>query len=377
MQSFRINISKQETPHRAPSKQNKTKAPTMDTTAAAELGVVNNNYWAVAPQQEPDDDEDEDFDDGRVEWTTPDYRQASNSNRSNGGEPPLKKTRNVSVTAFTPPQQGFDAFEPSTVGGGASANSETTGQGASSGTPPPPEASGASSGGGGKSNSNGRPSFGKMFFKTKLCCKFRAGTCPYLNNCNFAHGMEELRKPPPNWQEIVAQQEELSLRAERWSGDSSNHHHHHRQQSQMATVVPSLSPSEAVVLGGGGGDGNGGGSGSSHRFHKTRFCKKYYTEDGCPYGDSCNFLHDDQGRSRESVAISLGPTSSNGAVNEFVVANGGGSSNGGGANGTSQRPMYWKTRICNKWETTGHCPFGDKCHFAHGVAGKNGFSWIL
>ncbi|GLJ46178.1 hypothetical protein SUGI_0972670 [Cryptomeria japonica] len=30
--------------------------------------------------------------------------------------------------------------------------------------------------------------------------------------------------------------------------------------------------------------------------------------------------------------------------------------------------MYWKTRICNKWETTGHFPFGDKCHFAHGVA---------
>ncbi|GLJ43555.1 hypothetical protein SUGI_0906100 [Cryptomeria japonica] len=30
--------------------------------------------------------------------------------------------------------------------------------------------------------------------------------------------------------------------------------------------------------------------------------------------------------------------------------------------------MYWKTRICNKWETTGHCPFGDKCHFSHGVA---------
>ncbi|KAK9985000.1 hypothetical protein SO802_034525 [Lithocarpus litseifolius] len=49
---------------------------------------------------------------------------------------------------------------------------------------------------------------GKMFFKTKLCCKFRAGTCPYVTNCNFAHSIEELRRPPPNWQEIVAQHEE-------------------------------------------------------------------------------------------------------------------------------------------------------------------------
>nr|CAB3480089.1 unnamed protein product [Digitaria exilis] len=42
----------------------------------------------------------------------------------------------------------------------------------------------ARGGGGGNSTSKSR-SIGKMFFKTKLCCEFRAGTCPYIANCNF------------------------------------------------------------------------------------------------------------------------------------------------------------------------------------------------
>ncbi|KAJ0857379.1 putative transcription factor C3H family [Helianthus annuus] len=44
----------------------------------------------------------------------------------------------------------------------------------------------------------------------------------------------------------------------------------------------------------------------------------------------------------------------------------------GGADAAGANPMLkpsnWKTRICNKWEQTGYCPFGSKCHFAHGAA---------
>ncbi|WMV58121.1 hypothetical protein MTR67_051506 [Solanum verrucosum] len=31
-----------------------------------------------------------------------------------------------------------------------------------------------------------------------------------------------------------------------------------------------------------------------------------------------------------------------------------------------EMPIYCKTKICIKWETTGQCPFRDHCHFAHG-----------
>lgn len=170
---------------------------------------------------------------------------------------------------------------------------------------------------------------GSIFFKTKLCCKFRAGTCPYNSNCNFAHGMEELRKPPPGWEEMVAAQE-----AERVSRGANN--------NQIQVVAEPT---------------GGGNQGDNQRFHKTpRPCRKFYTEEGCPYGDRCIFMHDDQGSQvrvlRESNAISLGPMTSqlNGASS---------------AGGSSERPSNWKTRVCNKWETTGHCPFGQKCHFVH------------
>lgn len=173
------------------------------------------------------------------------------------------------------------------------------------------------------SASNRSKAIGRMFYKTKLCCKFRAGVCPYVTNCNFAHGLEELRKPPPNWQEIVAaHEEERGVTVEQ------------REEHQIPTISTSDSRNEL------------------QRSYKGRHCKKFYTEEGCPYGDNCTFLHDEQSRARESVAISVSPTVGSGY----------------GAGVPSQKPSNWKTRICNKWETTGNCPFGSKCHFAHGLA---------
>ncbi|KAL2921455.1 Zinc finger CCCH domain-containing protein 12 [Bienertia sinuspersici] len=181
----------------------------------------------------------------------------------------------------------------------------------------------------GDSAANRSKAIGKMFYKTKLCCKFRAGVCPYVTNCNFAHGLEELRKPPPNWQEIVAaHEEERGVTVEQ------------REEHQ----IPTISTTDSRV--------------ESQRSYKGRHCKKFYTEEGCPYGDSCTFLHDEQSRSRESVAISVSPT----VGGAFA------------ANGQTQKPSNWKTRICNKWETTGSCPFGSKCHFAHGLAELNKYS---
>ncbi|KAK9144309.1 hypothetical protein Sjap_004212 [Stephania japonica] len=200
---------------------------------------------------------------------------------------------------------------------------------AQSGSEPPNKKSRNSQGGDSQGSMFGRDSsnrsrlIGKMFFKTKLCCKFRNGTCPYITNCNFAHGIEELRKPPPNWQEIVGLQDD-----ERVSSEPREEHQ-----------IPSLS--------------SAGLGGETQRSYKGRHCKKFYTEEGCPYGDNCTFLHDEQSKARESVAISLGPTV--------------GSGYGNNANGSNQKPSNWKTRICNKWETTGYCPFGSKCHFAHGL----------
>ncbi|XP_059444512.1 zinc finger CCCH domain-containing protein 12 [Corylus avellana] len=193
-------------------------------------------------------------------------------------------------------------------------------------------------------SSNRSKAIGKMFFKTKLCCKFRAGTCPYITNCNFAHSIEELRRPPPNWQEIVAAHED------------------ERTEPREEYQIPSL--------------GSSGYVGETQRSYKGRHCKKFYTEEGCPYGDNCTFLHDEQSKNRESVAISLGPGGyggGGGGGGGGSGGSGGGSVSAGGAGGSvggaqNVKPSNWKTRICNKWELTGYCPFGSKCHFAHGAA---------
>uniref|UniRef100_A0A0D9X4M9 C3H1-type domain-containing protein n=1 Tax=Leersia perrieri TaxID=77586 RepID=A0A0D9X4M9_9ORYZ len=233
-------------------------------------------------------------------------------------------------------------------------NSQWNESRAGSEQPPPgkkPRGASSSGGGGGGDAGSKSRAIGKMFFKTKLCCKFRAGTCPYVTNCNFAHGMEELRKPPPNWQEIVAAHEEAT----------------ETREEHQIPIMTSSGPH-----GGGGGGGGGGAAGDSGggggRAYKGRHCKKFYTEEGCPYGDACTFLHDEQSKARESVAISLSPSvgggGGGGSYNSGAVAVGAAAANGV----NMQKPSNWKTRICNKWEMTGYCPFGSKCHFAHGAA---------
>ncbi|KAL2461560.1 Zinc finger CCCH domain-containing protein 12 [Abeliophyllum distichum] len=179
--------------------------------------------------------------------------------------------------------------------------------------------------------SNRSKAIGKMFYKTKLCCKFRIGSCPYITNCNFAHSVEELRKPPPNWQDLVAAHDDEH-------GPSSEP----REEFQ----IPILTGGE-----------------EAQRSYKGRHCKKFYTEEGCPYGENCTFLHDEQSRARESVAISLGT--------------GAGGNYGGSGSGSNLKPSNWKTRICNKWELTGHCPFGSKCYFAHGAAELHQYGGVM
>lgn len=239
---------------------------------------------------------------------------------------------------------------------GNDAGGETTPSSNSrAGSEPPSKKSRSNSqdGGGSGGGSNRAKAIGKMFFKTKLCCKFRVGTCPYITNCNFAHSVEELRRPPENWQEIVAAHEEERSVIEQ-----------PREEFQIPTVGSSTFVGESM----------------NNRSYKGRHCKKFYTEEGCPYGDSCTFLHDEQSKNRESVAISLGP----GGYGGGGGGGGGGGSVGSGVgsgsgvvvvaagaaavgNGPNLKPSNWKTRICNKWEMTGYCPFGNKCHFAHGA----------
>uniref|UniRef100_A0A2P2KKU0 Zinc finger CCCH domain-containing protein 39-like isoform X2 n=1 Tax=Rhizophora mucronata TaxID=61149 RepID=A0A2P2KKU0_RHIMU len=184
-----------------------------------------------------------------------------------------------------------------------------------------------------------------IFFKTRVCAKFRNGTCRNGENCNFAHGMQDLRSPPPNWQELV--------------GGSG------RGEEDRST---------------------GNWDDDQRIIHKMKICKKFYNGEECPYGDRCNFLHqspakfrDDTGRYRESSAISIGTSGQPmGQGSGFgVEVNRPVNNASSDAFRMNAKPVYWKTKLCTKWEMTGQCLFGEKCHFAHGQSGIFCFSSSL
>ncbi|KDP32373.1 hypothetical protein JCGZ_13298 [Jatropha curcas] len=180
-----------------------------------------------------------------------------------------------------------------------------------------------------------------IFFKTRMCAKFRSGNCRNGENCNFAHGMQDLRQPPPNWQELVGVGGGVRGEDERPSGNWED--------------------DQRII-------------------HKMKLCKKFYNGEECPYGDRCNFLHedpskfrDDIGRFRESSAISIGTTGQpmlhgSGGLNAPEVSKSVNNVVSDAFRVNDMKPVYWKTKLCTKWETTGQCPFGEKCHFAHGQA---------
>ncbi|CAH8392754.1 unnamed protein product [Eruca vesicaria subsp. sativa] len=186
-----------------------------------------------------------------------------------------------------------------------------------------------------------------IFYKTRMCAKFKAGTCMNGDFCNFAHGVEDMRQPPSNWQDIVGPPPQERGR-ERVSSSS------------VSGGGSNWEDDQKIIL-------------------RNKLCRKFCYGEECPYGDRCNFLHEDlskfreeSGKLRESSVISVG-------TEPVSVENGGGigsqhvdvNRRGGGVpvpmNNGVVKTVYWKTRICMKFEN-GQCPFGDNCHFAHGQA---------
>ncbi|KAL6337246.1 hypothetical protein AAG906_036560 [Vitis piasezkii] len=91
---------------------------------------------------------------------------------------------------------------------------------------------------------------------------------------------------------------------------------------------------------------------------KSKPCTKFFSTSGCPFGESCHFLHYVPGgynavAQMTNQAPILPPASRNMAGPPPPVPNG------------SSMPAV-KSKMCNKFNTAEGCKFGDKCHFAHG-----------
>ncbi|KAL7589997.1 hypothetical protein Lser_V15G37822 [Lactuca serriola] len=173
-----------------------------------------------------------------------------------------------------------------------------------------------------------------IFYKTRICQKFLEGNCRNGDSCTFAHGSKDLREPPPNWPDLVKDN-----RGQNWNDD------------------------QRII-------------------HQMRICHKFVNTGECPYGEKCNFLHESPSkfkaqteRTRDSSVIKIQTMVDRGQPNgsQQRLHNNINNMNPIKVTTLSSDPnaTFWKTRICSKWETTGQCVFGDKCHFAHGLSELN------
>ncbi|KAG0486354.1 hypothetical protein HPP92_008449 [Vanilla planifolia] len=103
------------------------------------------------------------------------------------------------------------------------------------------------------------------YFKTSMCYRFTSGCCPKGVHCNFAHSMEELRRPFGNGdRRTCLPVDDCSGRIERT---------HERC-----------------------------GLSEEQKMHKNKICRNFYNGEVCPYGDRCSFAHVKPGSLKDSSA---------------------------------------------------------------------------
>lgn len=82
---------------------------------------------------------------------------------------------------------------------------------------------------------------------------------------------------------------------------------------------------------------------------KSKPCMKYFSIEGCPFGENCHFLHYfPGGYNAVAQLMNLPPIST--------------------AQTTAQNgpTSTIKSKLCNRYSSPEGCKFGDQCHFAHG-----------
>ncbi|XP_047076631.1 zinc finger CCCH domain-containing protein 14-like [Lolium rigidum] len=91
---------------------------------------------------------------------------------------------------------------------------------------------------------------------------------------------------------------------------------------------------------------------------KLKPCIKFFSTAGCPFGEGCHFLHCfPDGHQAVAKMSNLGGPAFADPPRRMTV---------GPAVPNGALTLTFKTRLCNKYDTSDGCKWGDKCHFAHG-----------
>ena len=81
---------------------------------------------------------------------------------------------------------------------------------------------------------------------------------------------------------------------------------------------------------------------------KTKLCKNFTTTGACSHGTTCHFAH---GIFELDNLLEIGKPPVDGLIESAFPFD---------------KTKLFKTKLCNTFSTTGVCPYGASCHFAHG-----------
>lgn len=143
-------------------------------------------------------------------------------------------------------------------------------------------------------------------YKSELCLLFQKGKCYHGENCHFAHELSEIR-----------------------------------QQSSKPVGMEELVRERNGVM-------------------RGRECHYFAKGLDCPYGDQCFYQHKCGGNLGGNYSV----LNSYGSAGDSIEAR---SSSGGRNHDKSM--LYYKTKLCEKWERDGSCPYEMNCTYAHGREG--------
>lgn len=123
-------------------------------------------------------------------------------------------------------------------------------------------------GGGGRGSTN-------VFYKTRMCNKWRGGSCPFGDRCTYAHGQHELRRVPP---EVLAQFEREQARQQQQNAMSAAavHEHGEQEDGKVQQDGPDDEAQEKP---------------KSQLYYKTRLCIRFMQSGYCARGSACTFAH--------------------------------------------------------------------------------------
>jgi len=142
-----------------------------------------------------------------------------------------------------------------------------------------------------------------VFWKTRICNKWKDGKCPYGDKCRYAHGEHELRTA------------------------SDPHPMEPKGAPGGKQMGKAMGQRDMIEL-----------------MKKTRLCGDFMNTGQCKYGDKCTFAH---GQHELRAAPNMAAGGPDGAQQ-------------------APKPELRKTRLCERFMATGLCNYGDKCTFAHG-----------